>query len=45
MSTPAHNCWDRYAAYLDAREPGSTPEESSEAASAYIEEVLHVLPR
>ena len=40
----AHNWWDRYAAYMDARERGSTPEQASDAAGRYMEEVLHVLP-
>jgi hypothetical protein len=43
--TPAaHNWWDWYAAYMDAREHGSTPEQASDAAGRYMEEVLHVLP-
>jgi hypothetical protein len=41
----AHNWWDWYAAYMDARESGRTREEASEAAGRYMEEVLHVLPR
>jgi hypothetical protein len=40
----AHNWWDWYAAYMDAREHGSTPEQASDAAGRYMEEVLHVLP-
>jgi hypothetical protein len=40
----AHNWWDWYAAYMDAREHGSTPEQASDAACRYIEEVLHVVP-
>ena len=40
----AHNWWDWYAAYMDAREHGRTPEQASDAAGRYMEEVLHVLP-
>ena len=40
----AHNWWDWYAGYMDAREHGSTPEQASDAAGRYMEEVLHVLP-
>ena len=34
--------WDWYAAYLNAREHGSSPDEASDAASRYMEEVLRV---
>jgi len=37
-----HNWWDWYAAYMDAREHGSTPDEASQTAGRYMEEVLHV---
>ena len=37
-----HNWWDWYAAYMNAREQGSTPEEASEVAGRYMEDVLHV---
>ena len=40
----AHKWWDWYAAYVDAREHGSTPEQASDAAGRYVEQVLHVLP-
>jgi hypothetical protein len=40
----AHNWWDWYAAYMNARENGRTPGEASDAAGRYMEEV-HVLPR
>jgi hypothetical protein len=39
-SAPEHNWWDWYAAYLNAREQGSTPEQASEAAGVYMEGVL-----
>jgi hypothetical protein len=41
----AHNWWDWYAAYMNGRENGRTPEGASDAAGRYTEEVLHVLPR
>lgn len=31
-----HNWWDWYAAYMDARESGSTPDQASEAAGRYM---------
>ena len=37
-----HNWWDWYAAYMNAREQGSTPDEASQAAGRYMEEVLHI---
>ena len=40
-----HNWWDWYAAYMDAREQGRTPDEASQAAGRYMEEVLHVAAR
>jgi hypothetical protein len=39
-----HNWWDWYAAYMDARETGSTPDEASQAAGRYMQDVLHVEP-
>ena len=40
----AHNWWDWDAAYVDARDHASTPQQASEAAGRYMKEVLHVLP-
>jgi catechol 2,3-dioxygenase-like lactoylglutathione lyase family enzyme len=40
---PPHDWWDWYAAYIDAREGGSTPEEASAAARTYMAEVKHVV--
>jgi hypothetical protein len=37
-SHPPHNWWDWYAAYLDARQQGSSPEEASAAAARYMVE-------
>jgi alpha-galactosidase len=39
-----HNWWDWYAAYMDAREQGSTPDQASETAGRYMKDVLHVEP-
>ena len=38
----AHNWWDWYAPYFDARQSGKTPEESSTAADSYMDEVFHI---
>jgi hypothetical protein len=40
---PPHDWWDWYAAYMSAREDGSSPEEASEAANRYMAEVKHVV--
>jgi hypothetical protein len=40
---PPHDWWDWYAAYMDARERGSTPEEASATARRYMAEVKHVI--
>jgi catechol 2,3-dioxygenase-like lactoylglutathione lyase family enzyme len=40
---PPHDWWDWYAAYMDARERGSTSEEASAAAARYMAEVKHVV--
>src|SRR5262249_33856282 len=40
-SHAAHNWWDWYAAYIDARQRGDSSEEASAAAGRYMEEVLH----
>jgi catechol 2,3-dioxygenase-like lactoylglutathione lyase family enzyme len=39
-----HNWWDWYAAYLKARQNGSSPEEAAAAANRYMDEVLHIPP-
>ena len=45
-AAPKHDWWDWYAAYMTARQQGSTPEEASSAAGRYMEEVRHVfLPK
>ena len=40
---PSHDWWDWYAAYMDARERGSTPEEASAAAGRYMADAKHVV--
>jgi hypothetical protein len=40
---PAHDWWDWYAAYIDAREHGSTSEEASTAAARYMAEVKQIV--
>jgi hypothetical protein len=40
---PPHDWWDWYAAYMVARQSGSSPEEASEAAYRYMAEVKHIV--
>jgi catechol 2,3-dioxygenase-like lactoylglutathione lyase family enzyme len=40
-----HHWWDWYAAYLSARQNGSSPDQAAAAANSYMDEVLHVPPR
>ena len=40
---PPHDWWDWYAAYMDARERGRTPEEASVDAGRYMADVRHVV--
>ena len=40
---PTHDWWDWYAAYMDARERGSTSDEASAAAGRYMADVKHVV--
>jgi hypothetical protein len=42
-AAPPHDWWDWYAAYMAAREGGSSADESSDAAGRYMEEVKHVV--
>ena len=39
-SGPEHNWSDWYAAYLNARLEGSSPDQASEAAGVYVEGIL-----
>jgi len=40
---PPHDWWDWYAAYIDAREGGSDPDEAAAAADRYMAEVKQVV--
>jgi hypothetical protein len=40
---PAHDWWDWYAAYFDARQRGSSPEEADAAADRYMAEAKQVV--
>ena len=42
---PPHDWWDWYAAYMDARERGTSEDEAAEAAGRYMAEVKHVEAR
>ena len=42
-AAPEHDWWDWYAAYMDARQSGSTPDEASAAAERYMAEVKNVV--
>ena len=41
-AAPAHDWWDWYAPYLNARLEGSTPDQATEAADLYMKEVRGV---
>jgi hypothetical protein len=40
---PPHDWWDWYAAYMVAREDGSSPDDASAAADRYMAEVKQVV--
>jgi hypothetical protein len=40
---PPHDWFDWYAAYMDARQSGSSPDEASAAAGRYMAEVKHIV--
>ena len=40
---PPHDWWDWYAAYMDARQSGSSPDEADAAAARYMAEVKQVV--
>jgi hypothetical protein len=42
-AAPPHDWWDWYAAYMDARQSGSAPDEASAAADRYMAEVKDVV--
>ena len=40
---PRHDWWDWYAAYMDARQTGSSPDDAAAAARRYMADVKHVV--
>jgi hypothetical protein len=38
-----HDWWDWYAAYMHARQAGSTPDEATAAADKYMADVKHIV--
>ena len=40
---PPHDWWDWYAAYMDARQGGSSQDDASAAADRYMAEVKNVV--
>ncbi len=42
-AAPPHDWWDWYAAYIDARERGRTPDQAAVDAGRYMAEVKHVV--
>ena len=44
-SHPPHNWWDWYAAYMHARQQGSTQEEASAAAGRYMDRIFNAPSR
>ena len=42
-AAPPHDWWDWYAAYMVARETGSSPDEADAAANRYMAEVKQVV--
>ena len=40
---PKHNWWDWYAAYMVAREAGSTADQAAASANRYMAEVKHIV--
>ena len=42
QSSPPHDWWDWYAAYIDARQSGSSPQQASVAAGRYMADVKGV---
>ena len=41
-AAPPHDWWDWYAAYMVAREDGSSPEDADASADRYMAEVKNV---
>jgi hypothetical protein len=42
-AAPPHDWWDWYAAYLDARQSGSAPEQASDAADRYMKDLRGIV--
>jgi hypothetical protein len=42
-AAPVHDWWDWYAAYMDARQGGCTPDEANASAGRYMADVKHVV--
>jgi hypothetical protein len=42
-AAPRHDWWDWYAAYMNARQDGSSPDEASEVANRYMAAVKGVV--
>ena len=40
---PKHDWWDWYAAYMNAREEGSTADDASASARRYMADVKHIV--
>jgi hypothetical protein len=40
---PPHDWWDWYAAYMHARESGSTPDQAAASANRYMADVKHIV--
>jgi hypothetical protein len=40
---PPHDWWDWYAAYMNARQSGNTPEDASTAAGRYMADIKQVV--
>jgi hypothetical protein len=44
-AAPPHDWWDWYAAYMTARQGGSTGDEAAASAGRYMAEVKHIVVR
>ena len=42
VAASPHDWWDWYAAYMTARESGSSPDKAAQAAAAYMAEIKGV---
>jgi hypothetical protein len=40
---PPHDWWDWYAAYMDARENGSSSDDAAASANRYMADVKHIV--